>query len=99
VLRLAVPWALLAMVVLSALLWDPLYRWLFWCQIGFYGLALLGNIRAVGSRLRPAGAAGSALVLNAAAWLAFWVWITGRAGQSWTKVVYNRSGLGYSVHP
>ena len=37
---------------------------------------------------RLLGAAASFLVLNAAAWLAFWVWIGGRAGRSWHKVQY-----------
>jgi hypothetical protein len=30
-------------------------------------------------------------VLNAAAWLAFWVWVVGRADKSWTKVEYRPS--------
>ena len=34
------------------------------------------------------GAAASFLVLNCAAWLAFWVWVSGQAGQSWRKVDY-----------
>jgi biofilm PGA synthesis N-glycosyltransferase PgaC len=99
VLRLAVPWALLALVVLNMLLTGPLYKILFWCQIEFYLLALLGSIRAFGSRVRLAGAAASVLVLNAAAWLGFWVWITGRAGRSWTKVSYKPSALSYSAQP
>jgi biofilm PGA synthesis N-glycosyltransferase PgaC len=97
-LRLAVPWALLGMLLVSALLRTPLYDWLLWGQIGFYGLALLGSVRAVGSRLRLAGAAASMLVLNAAAWLAFWVWLSGRAGQSWSKVAYNPTALGHNPH-
>jgi biofilm PGA synthesis N-glycosyltransferase PgaC len=87
-LRLIVPWALLAMAVVSALQENIVYRWLFWGQMAFYGLGLLGILRAVSSQLRPAGAAASVVVLNAAAWMAFWVWISGRAGRSWTKVIY-----------
>jgi biofilm PGA synthesis N-glycosyltransferase PgaC len=87
-LRLAVPWALLAMLATSAVLTAPIYQALFWSQVGFYGLALLGNIRVVGTHLRPAGAAASMVVLNAAAWMAFWVWVTGRAARSWSKVQY-----------
>jgi cellulose synthase/poly-beta-1,6-N-acetylglucosamine synthase-like glycosyltransferase len=98
VLRLVVPWALVAMVALSALLAEPLYQGLFWCQMIFYGLALLGSSRVVGSQLRPAGAAASVVVLNAAAWMAFWVWITGRANQSWSKVSYKSSPIRCSVH-
>jgi cellulose synthase/poly-beta-1,6-N-acetylglucosamine synthase-like glycosyltransferase len=88
-LRLAVPWAMIAMVVTSAMLPGDLYQTLLLAQIGFYLLAILGNIRVVGSQLRPAAAAASLVVLNAAAWMAFWVWITGRSGQSWSKVTYN----------
>lgn len=87
-LRLVVPWALLAMVFVSAFLADPFYQGCFWAQMGFYALAVLGNVPAVGRRLRLAGAAASLLVLNAAAWMAFWVWVSGRSGRSWKKVAY-----------
>jgi biofilm PGA synthesis N-glycosyltransferase PgaC len=87
-LRLVVPWALLTMLATSAVLSAPIYQALFWWQLGFYGLALAGNIGAVSSRLRPAGAAASVVVLSAAAWVAFWVWVTGRAARSWSKVQY-----------
>lgn len=98
-LRLAVPWALLAMVALSATLPGLLYETLFGVQVGFYALALAGNVRPVGSRLRWAAAAASVVVLNAAAWLAFWVWVSGRAGQSWSKVAYKVAPAGYNpVH-
>jgi hypothetical protein len=43
---------------------------------------------AVATRWRVAGAAGSFLVLNSAAWIAFWVWLSGREGQTWGKVAY-----------
>jgi hypothetical protein len=38
--------------------------------------------------------AASFLVLNAAAWMAFWVWISGGAGRSWGKVRYPGSAAG-----
>jgi poly-beta-1,6-N-acetyl-D-glucosamine synthase len=88
-LRLAVPWALLGMLVLSVLLWQqPFYFWAAVAQVTGYGLGVLGMVPAVGGRLKLLGAAASFLVLNSAAWLAFWVWITGRAGRSWHKVQY-----------
>ena len=37
---------------------------------------------------RPAAWASSFLVLNAAAWLSFWVWISGNAARFWRKVTY-----------
>ena len=36
-------------------------------------------------------AAAGFVVLNAAAWVAFWVWISGRAGEAWKKVAYDVS--------
>jgi glycosyltransferase involved in cell wall biosynthesis len=89
-LRLLVPWALITMLITSAFLPGALYQFLFWCQIAFYVLALCGNNRTVAGQVRPAAAAASLVVLNAAAWLAFWVWVTGQTGQSWRKVKYVR---------
>jgi biofilm PGA synthesis N-glycosyltransferase PgaC len=87
-LRLIVPWALLAMLVLNCFLTSPLYLTLLALQVGGYALALLGLVPALGMRVKLLGAAASFLVLNCAAWLSFWVWATGRADQSWTKVQY-----------
>jgi hypothetical protein len=53
-----------------------------------YAVGAMGMMPAIGGRVRILGAAASFLVLNAAAWLAFWVWISGRAGQSWHKAQY-----------
>ena len=97
-LRLVVPWALLAMLILSATLPGRLYPLLFWYQVGFYGLALLGNFGPVARQLRPAAVAASLVVLNAAAWIAFWVWISGRSDRAWGKVQYNSAPLGYSTN-
>jgi cellulose synthase/poly-beta-1,6-N-acetylglucosamine synthase-like glycosyltransferase len=85
--RLAVPWALLVMLLTSALLATPLYQAALAGQVMLYLLALVG-MRPVGARLRPASLAASFVVLNAAAWTAFWVWVTGRAEQSWIKAAY-----------
>jgi poly-beta-1,6-N-acetyl-D-glucosamine synthase len=53
------------------------------CLVGVAGMA-----PAIAGRLRIASAFGSFLVLNAAAWFAFWVWVFGRSARSWTKVTY-----------
>jgi len=87
-LRLAVPWLLIAMLCLSAVLSGTLYRVALGVQLAGYLLGILGMYSAAASRLRVASAAASFLVLNAAAWTAFWIWISGRAGSSWRKVVY-----------
>jgi glycosyltransferase involved in cell wall biosynthesis len=87
-LRLVVPWALLGLLVSNAfLLDDPLYLVLFVGQLACYGLALLG-LTPLGRRVKPLGAAASLMMLNAAAWLAFWVFLTGRSRQAWRKVNY-----------
>jgi len=41
---------------------------------------------------RLSSAAASFALLNLAAWLAFWVWITGNAGRSWRVVRYRGGG-------
>ena len=87
-LRLAVPWALVGLLAGSALLESPVYRVLFWGQVAVYIVGLAGLAPKVSTRFRIASAAASFLVLNFAAWLAFWVWISGRAGKSWVKVSY-----------
>ncbi len=88
-LRLAVPWIQLAVLVASALLDESFYRAAFVAQLLFYGLALLGLTRGPGSRSRAATLAASFVVLNTAAWLAFWVWTSGRADSAWRKVTYD----------
>jgi cellulose synthase/poly-beta-1,6-N-acetylglucosamine synthase-like glycosyltransferase len=92
-LRLVVPWALLGMLVLSALLPAPGYRLVFWEQLVLYAVGLTGIWTTAGKRVQLLAAAGSFLVLNAAAWLAFWVWASGRASRSWYKVSYQVSTL------
>ena len=86
VLRLVVPWALLAILASASLAYPAAFR----AQVAAYGLALAGTWRPLGSRSRLASAAASFLVLNAAAWMAFWVWAGGRSGRSWGKVRYGR---------
>lgn len=89
-MRLAVPWALLTMLVISAVEPAPIFRAAFRLQCGVYGISLLGLLSPVALRSRIASAGASFLVLNTAAWLAFWVWISGRAERSWLKVQYKQ---------
>jgi cellulose synthase/poly-beta-1,6-N-acetylglucosamine synthase-like glycosyltransferase len=89
VFRLVVPWALIGLFVLSAVLPGAVYEAALWGQILFYALAVAGLSRRFGSRLRFGTAAGAFLVLNAAAWLAWWTWLTGWSGRSWVKVRYS----------
>jgi cellulose synthase/poly-beta-1,6-N-acetylglucosamine synthase-like glycosyltransferase len=87
-MRLLVPWALLMALFASASLPSPLYRAMLLAQLAFYGLAAAGTSRAISARLRAASMVWSIVFLNAAAWLAFWVWITGGTTRSWHKVAY-----------
>ena len=91
-LRLVVPWALLATLVTASVLPGPLYSVAFWSQGIIYAVGLAGCWRPVMTRSRLAAGLASFLVLNAAAWVAFWVWATGRASRSWFKVRYDQPG-------
>jgi cellulose synthase/poly-beta-1,6-N-acetylglucosamine synthase-like glycosyltransferase len=87
-LRLAVPWALLALFAASAELPGAFYRAVFWAQAAGYVVAALGVWTPLGRWLKPVSAAASFVVLNAAAWASFWVWLTGRLDRSWGKASY-----------
>ncbi|MGP0065154.1 MAG: glycosyltransferase [Isosphaeraceae bacterium] len=87
-LRLIVPWALLALLAASAALEGAVYRAAFLGQAAFYCLGLAGTLRTVSSRSRLASAIASFLILNAACWVAFWVWASGRSSRSWYKAEY-----------
>jgi cellulose synthase/poly-beta-1,6-N-acetylglucosamine synthase-like glycosyltransferase len=87
-LRLAVPWALLGLLVSAAALPGAGYRAAFAAQVAAYLLALHGIWGGSGAGRRLAAAAAAFLVMNAAAWAAFWVWAGGRTARSWTKVSY-----------
>jgi poly-beta-1,6-N-acetyl-D-glucosamine synthase len=87
-LRLVVPWALLTMLVATAALNDPFYRAVLCGQCAFYALGLAGTWSSVGARSRLAASIASFLVLNAAAYVAFWVWAFGGSSHSWARVRY-----------
>jgi cellulose synthase/poly-beta-1,6-N-acetylglucosamine synthase-like glycosyltransferase len=87
-MRLLVPWMMLAMLLISAILPGTLYRALLIAQLVGLVIGLTGLLPMAVSRTRLVSAAASFLVLNAAAWMAFWVWITGKSTRSWTRVAY-----------
>lgn len=90
--RLAAPWALIALfasgLILSLV--GSKARWFYEAatlgQAVLYAFGLLGVAGL--SKNKLASVASSFLVLNSAAWISFWVWISGRAGKSWGKVSY-----------
>jgi biofilm PGA synthesis N-glycosyltransferase PgaC len=79
-LRLAVPFALAAMLVASLWLSAPVYRVALVLQLCFYGLALLAMARLpkLGIIGRAADAAGTFVLLNTAAAVAFANFVAGR---------------------
>lgn len=86
--RLIVPWALIAMLAVSAFLSGVGYKFIALLQAVAYLLAILGLVVPRLSRSRVCGSAASFLVLNAAAWVGFWVWMIGASERSWRKVDY-----------
>jgi cellulose synthase/poly-beta-1,6-N-acetylglucosamine synthase-like glycosyltransferase len=78
-LRLAMPFALLAVLVASASLPGPIYRVALILQLAFYGLGLLAMARLQqGPLARVADAAFTFIVLNSAAAVALANFVTGR---------------------
>jgi biofilm PGA synthesis N-glycosyltransferase PgaC len=77
--RLVVPFALLALLVASMFLPEPLYRAALVAQLAFYALSLLalGGVK-IGPLSRIADPARTFVVLNSAALVAFVNFITGR---------------------
>jgi cellulose synthase/poly-beta-1,6-N-acetylglucosamine synthase-like glycosyltransferase len=88
VCRLLAPWAMLLMLGTSAVLPGTFYGVLFGLQVGCYLVAVAGLHPWLAARSRLASSAATFLVLNTAAWLAFGVWISGKANKSWRKVSY-----------
>jgi biofilm PGA synthesis N-glycosyltransferase PgaC len=85
ILRLAVPFALLAALAACAFLPQPFYRGAFGLQLGFYALSLVGMARMkVGPITRAGDAAFTFVVLNTAAVVAFANFVTGRKA-AWTR--------------
>ncbi len=85
-LRLAIPWLLLALMGMTWFVHDlELRRPLLAMQLAFYGLAVAGAMPGTG---RVAAAASAFALLNSAAWFAFWVWLFGGSTKSWRAVQY-----------
>lgn len=79
-LRLAVPVALAALLVVGALLKAPLYRVFFFAQVIFYALSLisLGRLAKRGILARVADAAATFVLLNVAAAVALANFVSGK---------------------
>ena len=77
-LRLLVPLLLVMMMIASALVRTPFFWTIFWAQVAFYLLALLGTLSPGAKRLKPVAVANTFVMLNAAAALAFYNFVAGR---------------------
>jgi len=77
-LRLLVPLLLVLMLVTSAMATGPFFRTIFWLQILFYVLAVLGSLSPSTRKLKPVAIANTFVMLNAAAALAFYNFVAGR---------------------
>ena len=74
-LRLVVPFLLIAMLFSSAFQGSSIYKAMFSLQLIFYGLAVLGLWRSVRA-FKPVGIAYTFATLNVAALVAFWNFIS-----------------------
>ena len=77
--RLVAPFALLALLIASMFLPQPVYRAALWMQLAFYALSLvaLADVK-IGPLSRIADPARTFVVLNSAALIAFINFVTGR---------------------
>lgn len=87
-MRLAVPWMMIVALIASAAENAAFYQVLFWGQIVGYSVLALVMASGLAARHRVASAAASFALLNVAAWFAFWIWFSGRAGESWCVARY-----------
>jgi biofilm PGA synthesis N-glycosyltransferase PgaC len=77
-LRLMVPLLLILMLLASAMSIEPFFKAVFWLQMLFYVLAILGSLSPSTRRFKPVAIANTFVMLNAAAALAFYNFIVGR---------------------
>jgi lipid-binding SYLF domain-containing protein len=84
-LRLIVPFALVAALIACAMISQPLYRAALVLQVAFYALSLVGLAGVkLGPMARASDAAFTFVVLNTAAVVAFANFVTGRKA-AWTR--------------
>jgi biofilm PGA synthesis N-glycosyltransferase PgaC len=92
VLRLATPWLLLlAWGLAFALAGKTLYAGLSAMQTLGMAVGLLAWHLPPLRRFRPLGIIAAVFALNYAAWLAFWVWLSGSTTRTWKKVAYTEA--------
>lgn len=78
-MRLVVPFLLLILLITSALVTGPVYRFAFLVQLLVYAVALLGAALPSTRRFRAVSIAYTFVLLNVAATMAFYNFVAGRA--------------------
>ncbi len=92
-LRLVCPWAWFAMLGASLLAGDGIYLAVFVGQCLLMLAGLVGLLTNASNHSRLFSAIGSFMLLNAAAWIAFWCWILSRTDKLWTPSTYIDSAV------
>jgi cellulose synthase/poly-beta-1,6-N-acetylglucosamine synthase-like glycosyltransferase len=77
-LRLVSPLLLLLILIAAEVTSGEFYRAMFWLQVLFYGLAVIGHLSLSTRKFKPIAIASTFVMLNAAATLAFYNFIRGR---------------------
>jgi len=77
-LRLLCPWLLILMVIASGMSVGPIYQVAFAMQVALYSLAVFGALFPFARRFRLVSATNTFVMLNAAAALAFYNFVTGK---------------------
>ena len=83
-LRLVAPWAMLATFITSGMIASMFYQIAFLLQVVGLLMGVMSLILPLGNRHRMFSVAGSFLLLQFAAWLAFWYWVFGRSNAMWS---------------
>ena len=91
-LRLVVPWAMLGALFASTVSAELLLREALLAQLLIYGVGALAMVWRPAAGNRWANAIASLMMLNAAAAVAWFVYVAGRSGTSWKKVRYRVAG-------
>lgn len=87
-LRLVVPFAMIAALIAAAVGEVPWLRWMLVIQLAGYAVGIGGIMVPALSRNRIVNAVSALLVLNAAALMSWYVFFAGRTNRSWKKVTY-----------
>ena len=87
-LRLIVPWAMIAALVACAVSDVTWLRAMLALQLAGYAVGVAGMLSAAASRMRVVSAISSLIVLNTAALISWFIFFSGRSGRSWSKVRY-----------